>query len=282
MTARDGNDFYSVLNQAVDDMAANGFDSVERVAYWTQRLREAAGRVFMPTAKMEEMLREVLTATYRKMIDEGQIAQYHQGVERFTIDRLRSALRPELDRRILASASLIRLNRDEAMEKTLRRFEGWATSIPKGGSKAADKPDAKRDIKKAVKGLPFEERRVLIDQSAKLVSAVNEIIATDGGAIAAYWRHTGKRRGYDPRPAHVARAKDGNNLFLIRNSWAQKAGFVKPNKNGYTDRIEKPGEFVFCSCYYEYLYNVGDLPAEMLTQKGHTALNAVREKINAL
>lgn len=271
-------DFYSILNEAVNNLAEHGFDSQERIDYWTKRLRDAVDMSFQPLHRLDEMLREVLTLTYKKMIEQGNIAQFHQGVERFTIDRIAPHLRAELDRRIMASASLIKLNREEMTEATLRRFQGWATSIPKGGSKATDKVDAKKGIKKAVKGLPFEERRVLIDQNAKLVSAINEIIATDGGAIAAIWRHTGRRAGYDPRPEHIARE---GKVFLIRNSWAQKAGFVKPNKNGYTDQIEKPGEFIFCSCHYEYVYSTSDLPPEFITQKGRDALAEVHRKQNA-
>jgi hypothetical protein len=274
--------FYFILNEAVNDLAQNGFDSQERVTYWTKRLREAANNAMAPSWKMDEMLRSVLAMTYKRMIEGGQVAQYHQGVARFTIDRVRPQLRAELDRRIMASASLIRLNRDEAIENTLRRFQGYATSIPAGGSRSTDKPDAKKDIKKAVKGLPFVERRVLIDQGHKLVAAINDIIATDGGAIAALWRHTGKRAGYDPRPEHIARAKAGKNIFAIRNNWALKAGFMTKGPNGYTDEIEQPGEFVFCSCSYEYIYSLSELPKEMITKKGLETLKAVREKANAL
>jgi hypothetical protein len=271
-------DFYSILNEAVANMAEHGYDDPARVAYWTKRLRDAIDTSFVPLYKLDEMLREVLTLTYKKMIEQGNIAQFHQGVERFTIDRIAPHLRAELDRRIMASASLIKLNREEMTEATLRRFQGWATSIPKGGSKATDKVDAKKGIKKAVKGLPFEERRVLIDQNAKLVSAINEIIATDGGAIAAIWRHTGRRAGYDPRPEHIARE---GKIYAVKNNWAMKAGFMNKGPNGYTDSIEKPGELIYCSCHYEYQYSISDLPASMITAKGRDALKAVREQQNA-
>lgn len=260
-------------------MAAHGYDSVERIAYWTQRLRETAGQAMTPQYQMEQMLREVLADTYHQMIEKGQIGKFHQGVERFTIDKLRPELRAELDRRIMSSANLIKLNREDAIATTLRRFQGWATSIPKGGSRVVDKPDEKKDIRKAIKKVTFEERRVLIDQSAKLIASINDIIATDGGAIAAIWRHVGKRAGYDPRPEHLRRS---GSVFLIRGSWAQKEGLVKPGKAGYTDQIEQPAEWVFCSCGYEYVYNLRDVPPEMLTAKGRKALEEVRKKIAAM
>ena len=65
-------------------------------------------------------------------------------------------------------------------------------------------------------------------------------------------------------------------MFLIRDSWAQKAGLVKPSKDGYTDDIEAPGELVYCSCHYVFLYNLRQLPPEMLTAKGKEALERAK------
>src|SRR5207247_2394734 len=103
------------------------------------------------------------------------------------IDQIKPALHAELERRIMASADLIKLNRKAAIEKTVQRFSGWATSVPPGGTRATDKKKEKDSIKKSLKSLPFEERRVIIDQSHKFVANLNEIVAKDGGAIAGRW-----------------------------------------------------------------------------------------------
>ena len=180
-------DFYDVLTEAVSDMVENGFDSIERVAKWTRMLRDAAAAAMISPIAMEQMLRDELAATFRKMVDQGKIAEFNPGVERYTIERLRPALRAELDRRIMASADLIKLNRQQAIDKTIQRFQGWSTSIPKGGTRTAEKRETKKEVRKALSSLPFEERRVLIDQGAKLIASLNDIIANDGGAIAGIW-----------------------------------------------------------------------------------------------
>ena len=74
------------------------------------------------------------------------------------------------------------------IEKTMRRFQGWSTSIPPGGVSAEKKADVKKDVRKSLKQLPYEERRVIVDQGHKLVASISEIIASDGGAIAGRWR----------------------------------------------------------------------------------------------
>lgn len=263
-------DFYATVTEAVRNLTQFGYDSPERVAFWTQRIRDAAVESMTPPAELRAALARVLRTSYAKLIDKEQILKKHQGVSRFTLQRVKPHLHAELERRIMASANLITLNREAAIEKTIQRFNGWATSVPAGGSKAVEKGVVKTDIRKALAQLPFEERRVLIDQGHKFAAALSDILAHDGGAIAAIWHH---HHVTYPRPEHVAR---DSKTFLIRGSWAHEQGFVKPNGNGYTDQITQPGEEVFCRCTYQYAYNLRDLPSEMVTAKGKEALLAAR------
>lgn len=260
-------------------MTANGFDSVERVAKWTRALREAAQASMITPASLDQTLRDSLAAIYRRLIEKGGIARYHPGIERFTLERIRPELRSELDRRIVASTDLIRLNREQAIDKTIQRFSGWSTSIPKGGTSAESKAETKQTVRKSLAGLPFEERRVLIDQGHKLTAAISEILATDGGAIAGRWRSHYRQPGYDYREDHKER---DDKVFLVRDSWAHVAGLVKKGRVGYVDESTTPGQEPFCRCYYIWLYNLRDLPDDMLTGKGKAGLGAARAQVQAM
>jgi hypothetical protein len=266
-------DFRTVLAAAIDDMLANGFDSVERIQRWTRELRDAARRSMVSPESVEDELRRELSATYRKMVDRGRIFTMNPGVERFTIERVRPQLRAELDRRIVASADLIRLNRDQAIEKTLQRFTGWSTSIPKGGSSAEKRGAVKTEQRKALGQLKFEERRVLIDQGHKLVASLNEILAKDGGAIAGRWRSNWRQPGYNYREDHKER---DNKVYLFRGSWAHTAGLAKPGSVGFYDDVTAVAQEPFCRCYLLNLFALRDLPDDMLTKKGRDALQAAR------
>lgn len=265
--------FYDTLTRAIEDMAVHGYDSAERVAYWTEEIRRAAQASMRTSAQMAEMLRRALHAVYVKMVERGGVLKLSPGVARFTLERVAPTLRAELDRRIMASANLIKLNREEVIEKTLRRFQGWSTSIPVGGSAEPDKRKAKEDIRRSVAGLPFVERRVLIDQGRKLGAAINTTVAEGGGAIAATWKSNFRQPGYDYRPDHKER--DGH-LYLVRGSWAVKNGLVKVGPSGYTDDVTQPAEEPFCRCRFVYLFHLRQLPDDMLTVKGREQLKKTK------
>ena len=158
--------FYETVTAAVRDITDNGYDPL-RVDQWLVLIKQAAERSLTPTAVMERTLRASLASVYARYVDKGAILKLNPGVSRFTLDQIKPKLRTELDRRIMASAQLIRLNREAAIQKTLQRFSGWSTSIPQGGSDVVDKNETKGDIKKSLKQLPCEERRVIIDQGHK-------------------------------------------------------------------------------------------------------------------
>lgn len=274
-----GNSFYDVLTEAVRDLSENGFDSVERVAYWQLRLKEAAERSMGSVHTMEQQLRDGLALVYKRLVENGGALKMHPGVARFTLEKLQPILRAELNRRILASADLIKLNRQQAIAKTLQRFSGWASSVPAGGSDTVDKVEEKTRVRKALASLPFEERRVLIDQGHKLAASINAVIAQGGQAIALKWRSNWRQLGYDYRKDHKDR--DGQ-IYLLRGNWATKAGLVKQGEAGYYDEITAVGEEPFCRCHAVYIYNIRDLPEEMLTPKGKEELERVRAAMKAL
>jgi hypothetical protein len=271
--------FYDTLQEAVEDVTQHGFDTAERVKNWRDRLMEAAESSWSSARHAEGSARAALGGVYRRLVDRYGVLKRQPGIARWNIERVRPQLRQELDKRILAAADLIKLNREEAVAKTLRRFQGWATSIPAGGSEVVDKREVRAEVYKPIQSRTFVERRVATDQGHKLAASINKVVAEGNDAIAAIWRSHFRQEGYDYREDH--RERDGK-IFLIRNSWAHRDGFVKPGPAGYTDDVEEVGELVSCRCFKVYIFTLGKLPADMLTEKGRTRLAearaAIREK----
>lgn len=267
---------YRVVTEAINDILEHGYDSPHRVQEWLEKIERAIARSIVPLETLDANLRKLLTAVFARATRPDKLMRLHRGVSRYTLDQVQPKLWAELDRRILASADLIRLRREEAISETLRRFAGWSTSIPAGGSDVANRAKFRKDVRKGIAGLPFVERRVVIDQGHKLSAAVSNIVAVDGGAIAGIFRSHWREIGYDYRPSHKER--DGK-VYLLRDSWAHKAGYVKLSGHQYTDEITQPAEEPFCRCYYTYLYTLSDLPSEMLTEKGREKFAEVREQM---
>jgi hypothetical protein len=268
--------FFEVVSAAVADLIENGYDSEERLNYWIATLRQAALEHMIPESELDAQLRRVLAGAYERMVERAGILKLHKGADRFTLARIRPRLRAELDRRIVAAADLIKLNREQTINDTIRRFQGWATSIPVGGTKAADRTGVKNNIRAELSSTSFRERRVLIDQGHKLNASISDILATDGGAIAGRWRSNWRQVNYNYREDHKER---DNQVYAIRGNWALKARLMQVGEAGYTDEITQPGEEVYCRCWYVYLYNLRDLPAAMVTEKGRKTLFQARADV---
>lgn len=270
---------YELITEAVNDLTENGFTNMDRVKDWMDRIRAKAIEDMMPEDELRHLLRRTLEATFQAQVGRGAILKHHPGVSTFTLQRLEPRLRDELDKRIMAAADLIKLNRVNAVERTLQRFSGWSTSIPAGGTDAVDKRETKTEIRKALMQLPYVERRVTIDQGHKFTASLNEVLALNAGAIAGRWHSHWRQPGYQYRKDHKERdpgATSGHgHVYAVRGNWASDKGFMSKGA-GYTDEITRPGEEPFCRCYYVWLYGLRQLPETMLTAKGRDELERVK------
>jgi hypothetical protein len=269
-------EFMEVLTEAIADFTEHGFDNIERLVMWQEKLRDAALRSTTPPKVMVDLLRAALRKVYEKLVEQGRVVKMHPGIGQFTLSKLKPELHAVLDRHIHASADLIKLNRETRIEQTLQRFSGWASSIPAGGTDQADKRKTVKEIKRGIAGLQFEERRVLIDQGHKLNAAISRTIAEGGGALGGYWFSHWRQPGYDYREDH----KERDGVFYVqRDNWAMEQGLMKLGGHEYTDEITQPGEEVYCRCLYRYAYSLRDIPEECMTALGTKKLAEVRAYI---
>jgi hypothetical protein len=262
--------FQQILTEAVADVIEHGYDNPERIDEWVKQLREAASSSLGTPEEIEDKIRLSLRAIYDRNVKYGAILKKRNPkIPRFTLQNIEPMLRNELDKRIQASANLIKLNREKAIEQVLQRYSGWATSIPAGGSEAVDRREVKKGIAKSLKQMSFEERRVAVDQSFKLVSSISAVVAIQTNAIALEWHSHWRQAGYNYRPDHKDRDLK---IYAIRDSWAIQKGLMNRGA-GFSDEITQPGEEIFCRCFASYFTNLVDLPESMLTQKGRDYLN---------
>ncbi|MHB8915876.1 MAG: structural protein [Thiobacillus sp.] len=261
--------FDEILKQSVDYVASHGFDDSPQLKLLMQLLRQSADRSFISADVLQNQMKAALETYYKRATSKAHMTKAFNGsVSRMTIDAVAPRLRAELDRRIMANADLIVLNRQQAIDKTLQRFSGWMTSVPAGGSRAIDKGEVIQDIKKTARQLKYEVRRRDIDQGHKLIASIDAVIAMQTNAIALIWQSKWRRPGYDYREDHKER--DGK-VYAIRGNWAIERGLM--NKGiGYYDEITPVAMEPYCSCSAIYLSSLSELPESMLTEKGKQAL----------
>jgi hypothetical protein len=270
---KDEDNFFTVLTLAINYFAEHGFRTQKDLEYWVKRLKESAEKTLPPARTTEEAVRRQLMEAYRKLITKRQSSSSALllllGVNRFTLDRVKPSAKAELERRVLASKNLIKLNREEAISTTLRRFEGWVSSVPTTGAAELDKRDLKRRIRAPIAKMDFLQRRVIRDQVGKFTQAVNSLIATRGKAIAGRWHSRWREPYYDYRKDH----KERDELYYtIPDNWALTQGLMKVGAPGYTTDVTQPAEEINCKCSYRYIFDLADLPDDMLTEKGRQSI----------
>lgn len=237
-----------------------------QLAEWTMRLHAALENEMPSDEETRKLLKDVLGTVYVREVEKGGVAKRVPDVLKYTLDRIAPELRAELDRRIFAAADLIKLNKVERTQQTLKRFSGWLSSIPPGGTAETDLRSVASEVLKPVAQVKYEARRVAIDQGHKLSAAVAHVVAKQNGAIAGEWHDRGAvDRSYDARPDHLKRS---GQIYTIRGNWALDQGLMKPGPAGYLDDITQAGQEVYCQCFVRYISSPGALPDTMLTAKG--------------
>jgi hypothetical protein len=248
---------FRVLTSALSYYSNHGYTDQTTLNQYTNSLKAAIVYYLMrPKAKNP---RDLLQSSFDRFLKKSTLRKKE-------INNIYTDLSRELHKRQAATDELIKYRKEESILQVLRRFVGWATSIPKGGIKDIDKVKEKDAIRKEIFELPLVESRIINDQTRKMESNLNELIAIDNGAIAAKWHSQWRTPDYNYREPHKSIDVDAD-IFVIRNSWAHKDGLIK-EINGYTDDRELPGQLPNCKCVYHYLYKLTDLPKEMLTKKG--------------
>ena len=259
-----------LIREAVREIVEQGW-SLALMRSWQKKI-ERALLDYRDTSFSERRLAKSLSDLFSRKTSPGSLAKVHPGVDKFTLSRISQSLRGELDRRILASADLIRLNRARAIERTLQRFAGWSTSIPSSGSAVTDIRETVSHIAKPLRSRSFEERRLYIDQGHKMISNIQYVLALQTEAIAVEWNSHWRQAGYDYRPDHKER--DGK-IYALKGNWAIEEGLMNKGA-GYLEDMDTFGEKINCRCFGTYLRNLRDLPADMLTKKGREALEKSR------
>lgn len=274
-------DFQQIVRAAVQYFSQHGYTSQRALDIWSDRIAKAAQTTLLSPEQASEQIARTLGNVYgramrrlpKQMKELQTRVPGRMGPEMFfrrlsSLPELAQKMRTELDKRIATNTDLIKIRREESVAATVRRFKGWVSSVPPGGTPTPVKDEVDL-LSKDFRNIRFETNRLNIDQGHKFNSVLNATVAENTGAIAGEWHSHWRQKNYNFREDHKERDLQ---IYTIRGNWAEANGLMKPGPAGYTDEITQPAEEVNCRCFYRYIHNLDRLPESMLTEKGKKAL----------
>jgi hypothetical protein len=259
--------FTTLLRKAVGYFAKRGFTTIADVANWRVQLA-AAAESHLSTEKAQARVERGLTGAFHRWMGRGRVSLPQRGVAKFTLDMLEPKLKDELQNRMFAAREAVDGAHRLALERIHNRFMGFATA----GAQPQAAREATKDIGKAARDAKYYERLTAINETARLMSALDEIAAADTGSIGGFWDATPEikrkhRLEHGGKDGHGGRH---GKFYARRGSWADREGLVR-HPNGYIDEHDMPRVLINCQCEYKYVYDLADIPPELLTAKGRRA-----------
>lgn len=242
-----------IIKRAFIDIKANGIKA-DTIAYWLRLYRQAAsGKAFIhtPASVIEPQLR----AIFKREVTSGNIIKRHGGIAPLTLKAVQPKFRQLLEDRIKSNIQLIKLERPNSIDVSTARFSRWMLD---GLQMDVTLPEAYKSIQRPITDqLAYEHRRRAIDQGTKMLAAIDEVLAVQGGAIVAVWHSHPPTAYYQARPEHWALNKKA---FVIKGGWAYQKGLLKKGDNGFMEDLpSQPAHEIYCSCYYEHLYTIAEV-----------------------
>lgn len=201
-------------------------------------------------------------------------------VGRYTLDKVKLALRPALDASILemaedAADQVGAEDREVIISAVLGRFASWLTV-----SQTTRRPAREGQVPVPLISASVEERRrqVLLHTGIRFSGMLSRLEALDNGALAMQWQ-AGPHEEYKYEPPHPGRNQQ---IYLVRGSWALERGLIQPGSASYLDDMPAPGVEHYCQCHAQWLFGLRSLPDTYLTDFGRLELERVRREIAAM
>lgn len=265
--------------------AATG-KQLDRLLATYRHISEEEIRSFV--ANLEPDLRREYKKAYYKYIN-GGYKQHFPGVKAYRLEDMKPAYRKEVQNSVDNSLALIKTQNQEFMRKMQDRFRNWATiPTPEMRGPQATTTYLRLEIMKAPEvreEMTAHQHFIIEDQTRKLIANMNEITASESGAIAFIWHNrrdkkvTGAPGGLNkPTEKHGDHWEREGKLYLVKGSWALKRGLLKKTPDVWYDTDipdGKPGMPVGCRCYSSWITDIESIPEayrDLLTEKGREYL----------
>ena len=211
-------------------------------------------------------------------------AKNNKNLKGWRLNRLKPLLRKQLRERINASLSLIKTLDANRMNVLQTRFLGWLTSQNNEGT-GQPKLREVMGVEKLIRKNDKHYNMILKDQTRKMIGNFDNIIAEQYNALGFFWktrrdnRVVGKPSGKNPKgnKMHGDHYDREGKFYFYKANWATKRGLInKSHKDFHWAVFEDglPGQPINCRCYAYNIYELEDVPRELLSEKGKEYLES--------
>ena len=146
--------------------------------------------------------------------------------------------------------------------------------IPVGGSNDKAIKHKIAEIKAELRSVSKWDQLFYRYKAASFASEIEYIFALEGNPIACIWHYSRLDEQGEYQKTYNHKQRDGH-VCAVRNNWAIRKGLMRTGPDGYIDQISRPHQEAGCMCRPQWVYGVGALPIEMLTEKGKSERSLV-------
>jgi len=169
---------------------------------------------------------------------------------------------------------------DEQLRQSDVMVQQFLELVPVGGTKDKNIKSHIAEIKKELRSLAKWDRLFYVHRAMRFPAEVEFLLSLEGNPIAAIWHYNPIDEQTDYPKTYDHRQRD-DLVYAVRGNWAIAKGLMNAGPSGYLDEISRPGQEIGCLCYLQWVYSIGGLPANMITEKGNFELKRVRAAIQA-
>lgn len=193
-------------------------------------------------------------------------------IRSYTLSNLNPKFKEQFDTQRALALEMIKTQNEENLMKMKNRFLTWVTLKNSDNDKAKLKELTKVPSNKHIKF-------ILKDQTSKMINSFDRIVSDEyGGALAFQWKINNDNRVVGKPGGLYPNAEDNEthgNHYKRKDKWyynpkkkkeLEKAGVKMGKFAGSYDSNKDgmPGEPIGCRCWAYYVYDIEDLPKNLL------------------
>ena len=167
---------------------------------------------------------------------------------------------------------------DQQLDELHSRLDEFLGQVPSGGTKDKAVKSKITELKQEIRHFVKWYKLFNVYKAQSLASEIQYIFSLQGNPLAAIWLYNRIDEQGEYRKTYDHKIQDGN-FYAVQGNWAIEKGLMRVGPHGYINDSSRPAQEIGCMCRLQWVYNLRDLPGDLLTTKGQSVLERTRSNI---